>query len=161
MAKHTLNTGGGELDFLLIGLMSQDNLYSAVSAVNDAIGTDLALSDNIPYNLKEGKLFYFSLFYCASEEFGLEYYFIPNSSNLDSAGEKNTSGGDLFSELKVEESTKLIKELPKTDYFLIVKGDDLHLHQFKIAEKLKGAPGILQVQIIEQKELPSRMNLVF
>ena len=56
---------------------------------------------------------------------------------------------------------RLIKELPKTDYFVIVKGEDMHLHQFNIVEKLKAQQGILQVQLIEQRELPSRMNLVF
>jgi hypothetical protein len=163
MAKHTLNSGGGELDFLLLGLMSPENMYTTVSKVNDSLGIDLELSENVPFNLKEGKLFYFSLFNCRSEEFGLEFFFIPNSSNFDPQGnsDNNENAGDLFSELNVEETAKLIKELPKTDYFLIVRGEDLHLFQYKIIERLKQKEEILQVQMIEQKELPSRMNLVF
>ena len=163
MAKHTLNSIGVELDFLLIGLMSQENMYSLASIINDTLELELELVDNIPFNLREGKLFYFSLFNYYKEEFELQFFFIPNTSNLDQVNEFeiNKKQEDLFGDLNVEESTRLIKELPKTDYFLIVKGEDLHFYQFKILEKLKTKNGILQVQMIEQKELPSRMNLVF
>ncbi|MCE3259108.1 MAG: hypothetical protein K0S12_749 [Bacteroidetes bacterium] len=159
MAKHILNTPG-DLDFVLIGISSAENQYSVVSLVNEALGIDLSLSDNVPFNLKDGKLFNFSLFKYYSEEFGLEYCLIPNNSNFEA---DSAAGGsaDLFSDTTVEESTRLIKELPKTDYFLILKGEDLHLFKFKIAEHLKSVKEILQVQNIEPGDLPSRMNLVF
>lgn len=160
MAKHVLHNTSDELDFLLIGLRCAENQYSIVSFINRALGIELALSDNIPYNLKDGKLFYFSLFRYMSEEFGLEYFLIPNTSNFDEQT-NNTQGNDLFAGLDVEESTKLIKELPKTDYFMIVKGEDLHLVQFKITEHLKTIEDIQQLQIIEPRDLPSKMNLVF
>ncbi|MCE3228410.1 MAG: Uncharacterized protein K0S32_2961 [Bacteroidetes bacterium] len=159
MAKHVLNTPT-DLDFVLIGISSAENQYSLVALINETLGTDLALSDNIPYNLKDGKLFYFSLFRFFSEEFGLDYFLIPNNSNFEA--ENNAGGGgDLFSDLNVEESTKLIRELPKTDYFLILKGEDLHLFRFKVLEHLKSIKEIIQVQNIEPGDLPSRMNLVF
>ena len=166
MAKHFLNTNTDDLDFVLIGLMSSENQYSIVTAVNHALGTELTLSDNIPFNLKDKKLFYFSLYRYVSEEFGLEYFLIPNNSNFDepsdiAPSEKSDIGADLFADFNVEESTKLIKELPKTDYFIILKGKDLHLFEFKILEKLKTIKEIIQVQSIEQDDLPSKMNLVF
>lgn len=161
MARYTLSGTSADFDFLLIGIMCQENMYYLVSAVNDVLGTDLSLSDNVPYNLKDGKLFNFSLFHFLSEELALEFFLVPNSSNLEQEPVANQEEADLFSEFNVEESVKLIKELPKTDYFIIVKGEDLHLQQFSIIEKLKKAKKILQVQIIEPKELPSRMNLVF
>ncbi len=164
MAKHFLNNNRDDLDFVLIGLMSSENQYSIVSSVNKALGTEFALSDNIPFNLKDGKLFNFSLFRYVSEEFGLEYFLIPNNSNFEEARFDASNGdivADLFAEFKVEESTKLIKELPKTDYFIILKGEDLHLFQFKIVEQLKTIKDILQVQSIEPRDLPSKMNLVF
>jgi hypothetical protein len=163
MAKHTLHSGEGDLDFLLLGLLSQENVYSVVSMANHALGLEFELNDHVPFNLKEGKLFYFSLYHCESEEFGLEFFLIPNVSDLDASAqsEEKDVAADLFSEMKVEESVRLIKELPKTDYFIIVKGEDMHLHQFNIVERLKAEEGVLQVQIIEPRELPSRMNLVF
>ena len=63
--------------------------------------------------------------------------------------------------MDVDESVKLIKELPKTDYFIILKGEDLHNYQFKIVDKLKTIQEILQVQIIEANELVSKRNLIF
>lgn len=168
MAKHFLNNSNDDLDFLLIGLLSPENQYSIVSSVNKALGTEFTLSDNIPFNLKTGKLFYFSLYRYVSEEFGLEYFLISNNSNFEEAHSQENvnfseqeNKGDLFSDLNVEESTRLIKELPKTDYFIILKGEDLHLFQFKIIEQLKTIKDILQVQTIEPRDLPSRMNLVF
>lgn len=149
----------------MIGILAQDNQYAIVNAVNSALGIDLCLSDNVPYNLKEGKLFYFSLYHYVSEEFGLEYYLIPNSSNFEgphpNESEDKQFGGDLFADTEVEESIKLIKELPKTDYFILLKGEDLHMFRFKIMERLKSVQSILQVQNIEPRDLPSRMNLVF
>lgn len=161
MAKYVLNNSPGDLDFALIGLVCAENQYSLVSEVNNALNIDLALSDNVPYNLKDGKLFYFSLFHFISEEFGLEYYLIPNNSNLETEIKQQQQTNDLFAELNVDESTKLIKELPKTDYFLILKGEDLHMFQYKVIEKLKTIKDIIQVQSIEPGDLPSRMNLVF
>lgn len=161
MGKHVLNNNPDDLDFVLIGITCADNQYSVVSYINNALNIDLALSDNIPFNLKGGKLFNFSLFRYVSEEMGLEYFLIPNNSNLESSTNEWTAGNDLFADLNVEESTKLVKELPKTDYFLILKGEDLHLFQFKIVEHIKTIKEIIQVQNIEPNELPSKMNLVF
>src|SRR4051812_7792951 len=114
MAKHFLNNTGDELDFALIGLLSPENQYSIVSSVNAALGTEFTLSDHVPFNLKDGKLFYFSLYRYVSEEFGLEYFLVSNSSNFEGGKENDNTGEDLFSDVNVEESTRLIKELPKT-----------------------------------------------
>ena len=160
MAKHILNSKD-ELDFVLLGLQSQENQYSLISSVNKTLGTEFILSDHIPYNLKDGKLFYFSLYRFASEEFGIEYFFIPNNSNLDTAQINEVGGEGLFADLNMDENIKLIKELPKTDYFIILKGEDLHLFQFKIIERLKTIKEIIQIQSIEPNDLPSKLNLVF
>jgi hypothetical protein len=160
LAKHFLNSGDEDLDFELLGLLCHENQYVLVSAVNRALGINLALNDNIPLKLKAGKIFYFSLYHDTSEEFGLEYFLIPNKSNLDTSSVGNT-GSDLFAEMEVEERAALIKELPKTDYFVILKGQDLHLYKHKIMEQIKTAAEIIQVQSIEPRNLPSRMNLVF
>ncbi|MBI2720673.1 MAG: IPExxxVDY family protein [Bacteroidetes bacterium] len=161
MAKYTLTGNSHDLDFVLIGISSAENQYSIVSHINNALGIDLVLSDNVPFNLKDGKLFYFSLYKFVSEEMGLEYYLTPNTSNFDSAAADKWSENNLFADLNVDESTRLVKELPKTDYFLILKGEELHLFQFKIMDLLKSIKEIIQLQNIEPNDLPSKMNLIF
>jgi len=95
------------------------------------------------------------------EDLGLEYFLIPNTSNLEDPNLNTVGANNLFTGLDIDESVKLVKELPKTDYFLIIKGEDLHYYQFKIMEKLKTIPEILQVQTIEANDLPSKRNLIF
>ena len=161
MAKHTLNTSNDDFDFVLIGLMCANSQYQVVGAINAILKINLHLQSYIPYNLKDGKLFNFSLYYFCDEELGLEYNIIPNQSNLEGPTINSTNANDLFSTTNVEESVRLIKELPKTDFFIILKGEDLHNYQFKIMDKLKTVNDFLQVQAIAVEELPSKRNLMF
>lgn len=161
MAKHILNTSENDFNFALLGIVCLENQYSILSLINDALQIKLRLSDYVPFSLKDSKLFKFSLYHYADEELGLEYFLIPNVSNFE---EPNMNAGlveDLFSGVDVDESVKLVKELPKTDYFIIAKGEDLHYYQFKIMEKLKTIEEIIQVQTIEANDLPSKRNLIF
>lgn len=167
MAKHVLQNSDDEIDFVLIGLSTSENQYVLVSLIDRNLNINLRLSDHVPFALKDSKLFHFSLYHFLDEEIGLEYFFISNSSNFEVpiaiGTNPNSAGseGDLFSGIEVDESVKLIKELPKTDYFLILKGEDLHNYQFKIIQKLKTLPEIIQIQAIEPIDLPSRRNLIF
>lgn len=162
MAKHVLQNSDDEIDFVLIGLTSSENQYVLASLVDHTLNIRLRLSENVPFALKDSKLFHFALYHFLDEEIGLEYFFISNSSNFEEPN-PNSSGtaNDLFSGVEIDESVKLIKELPKTDYFLILKGEDLHNYQFKIIQKLKALPEIIQIQAIEPVDLPSRRNLIF
>ena len=166
MAKYVLNTSDEDLDFVLIGITCLENQYSVAALIDDALKIKLALSSYIPFNLKEGRIFKFSLYNFLDEELGLEYFFIPNNSNFEvpidtGTNINNSSAPDLFAGMSVDENIKLIKELPKTDYLLILKGEDLHNYQFKVIEKLKNMPEIIQIQAIEPQDLPSRRNLIF
>ena len=49
----------------------------------------------------------------------------------------------------------------KTDYFLILKGEDIHQYQFKVLDRLKTIEEVIQVQTIEANDLPSKRNLIF
>lgn len=159
MAKHVLNTSDDDFDFVLIGISCSENQYRLVSEINDALAIDLFLSDYLPFNLKDGKIFSFSLFRFLDEELRLEYFFIPNTSNYNEPNPN--SADDLFAGIDIDESIKLVKELPKTDYFLILKGEDLHNVQFKIMERLKTIAEIVQLQSIEPNDLQSKRNLIF
>jgi hypothetical protein len=161
MAKHVLNTNDDDLDFVLIGISCLESQYVVASLIDNVLKINLSLSDYVPFNLKEGRIFKFSLYRFLDEELGLEYFFIPNTSNFEEPNMNIANTGNLFAGLDVDESVKLIKELPKTDYFLILKGEDLHNYQFKIIDKLKSRSEIIQIQAIEPQELASRRNLIF
>ena len=161
MAKHFLNTGEDELNFALIGIACAEDQYRMVSLLNDALNINLSLSDYLPLLAKDDKVFKFSLFRFVDEDLRLEFNCIPNNSNFDEPHIEQAQSLDLFNGLKLDESSKLIRELPKTDYFLILKGDETHSYQFKIIDKLKKIPDIIQIQTIEPQELSSRKNLIF
>src|SRR5436190_9247563 len=136
MAKHTLQNSDDDLDFALVGITASCDQYEMIAFVDETLNTKFFLSDYIPFGLKDGKLFKFSLYRYLDEELGLEYYFIPNTSNFDEPAEA-FQGNMLFDGLNVETSVRLVKELPKTDYFLILKGEDLLHYQFRIVELSK------------------------
>jgi hypothetical protein len=161
LAKYVLNTSDDDFDFVLIGLVCLENQYHVINAVNEALKINLILSDYLPFNLKGGKLFKFSLYHFIDEALGIDYYLIPNTSNFEEPNINETKSDDLFGGFDVDESVKLIKELPKTDYFILLKGEDLHNYQFKIVDKLKTIQDVIQVQTIEPNELSSKRNLIF
>jgi len=161
LAKHILNSAGDELDFFLVGIVCPEDQYRMISLINDALGTDLLLTTFIPFDMKMGQAFTFSLFSYTDEELGIHYDVIPNNSNFEEPNINQGSAPNLFSDVGVDESVKLIKELPKTDYFLILKGEDLHMHQFRILDRLKTIGAIVQLQPIQAADLPSRRNLIF
>ena len=161
MAKYVLNTGNDELQFVLFGITCGEDQYRLVSLINDVLNINLILSDYLPLTTKGERVFKFSLFKYADEDLRLEFNLIPNNSNFEEPNLSLSQSDDLFSGLNLDESSKLIKELPKTDYFLLLKGDETHLYQFKIIEKLKSIPEIIQIQNIEPQELSSKRNLIF
>ncbi len=161
LAKHTLNTSHEDYDFVLIGITSSENQYFLNSVIGDALNFNFYLSDYIPFSLKEGRIFKFSLYRFLDDELGLEYFFIPNTSNFEDVNPNQFPENSLFAELEVEESVRLIKELPKTDYFIILKGENIHNVQHKVIDRLKTIPEIIQLQLIEATELQSKSNLIF
>jgi hypothetical protein len=160
LAKYVLNSGD-DYDFILLGIVCPEDQYRMCSLLNDALRIDLRLSDFVPLILKGGKVFNFSLFRFADEELGLEYFFVSNTSNFEQPSTVQQGGNGVFSELEVDESARLVKELPRTDYFLILKGENLHNRQFKVIDAIKTIAEIIQVQSIQPNELASRRNLIF
>jgi len=159
MAKYTLNNEE-DLDFAAISISCPDDLYATLNAVDAALGIELLLIEHAPFTLKANKVFKFSLYQHVDEDLGLEYFFIPNLSDFEVSNEMR-AGQDLFSEEKVEERTRLIKELPRTDYFLTLKGEALEHTSLLITELLRQCPTFTQVNPIAVQDLPSRRNLIF
>jgi hypothetical protein len=160
MAKHILQNSDADLDFVLVGITSFCDQYEIIAVVDDTLKTKFFLSDYIPFGLKDGNLFKFSLYKYLDEELGLEYYLIPNSSNFEEPKETFQTNL-LFDRMDVETSVRLVKELPKTDYFLVLKGEDLLNYQFRIVELLRKCPGVISATALDPMDLPSRRNLIF
>jgi hypothetical protein len=83
LAKHVLNIAAEELDFFLIGIACPEDQYRTISMINETLGTDLTLSNYIPFNLRSGKIFNFSLYSYTDNELGIQYEVVPNSSNFE------------------------------------------------------------------------------
>lgn len=162
MAKYTLDKID-DFNFLLIGIVCPENQYVLTSRINDALKIDLQLEDYIDLSHRMGKDFKFSFFCFVDEEFNLEYNLIPNRSNYTPKEKKEEDGGDLFSLFNegVDESSRLIPELTKTDYLLLIKGDEYYHFIHRITEALKTIPEIIAVQEVVPDKLSSRSNLIF
>lgn len=163
MAKHTLHSDPEEFNFLLFGIACSDNQYVLASNINGALGIDLQLHDYIDLSHRMGKDFKFSFFNYLDEEFNLEYNLIPNKSNnvAKEGGDVNTD--DLFSAFNenIDESSRLIPELTKTDFLLLIKGDEHYNFTYKITDALKKIPEIISLQEIIPEKLSNKNNLIF
>lgn len=162
MAKpHVLNINEEDFEFALLGLSILKDQYETAISINDTLLIRLELNNNFSLALKDNKLFSFSLFTYVDKEFGIEYLLIPNASNFEEPNINTAGNTDLFAEVAVEERSLLVKELPKTDYFLILKGEEIEGHKHKVIQRIKTMADLLSVQLIDVSELPSRSNLVF
>lgn len=163
MAKYTLNSDPEDFNFLLFGIASSENQYVLASTINSALGIDLRLSNYIDLSHRMGKDFKFSFFDYLDEEFNLEYNLIPNKSNNVAKEKTEKQDGDLFSMFNenVDESSRLIPELTKTDYLLLIKGDEHYNFTYKITDALKKIPEIISLQEIIPEKLANKNNLIF
>jgi hypothetical protein len=163
MAKYTLHNDPDEFNFLLFGIACSENQYVLASNINTALGIDLHLSDYIDLSHRMGKDFKFSFFNYLDEEFNLEYNLVPNKSNNVPKEDGAANSGDLFSAFNenVDESSRLIPELTKTDYLLLIKGDEHYNFTYKITEALKKIPEIISLQEIIPEKLSNKNNLIF
>lgn len=168
MAKQSINyfeleQTPEDYNFLLFGIASSDNQYVIANAINDVLNIDLQLADYIDLSHRIGKDFKFSFYSYTDEAFNLEYNLIPNKSNFVANANEKKSEGDLFAMFNesVDESSRLIPELTKTDFLLLIKGDEHYHYGYKIQELLKSIPEIISLQEIIPDKLSSKSNLIF
>jgi hypothetical protein len=163
LAKYTLDTKADDFNFLLIGIGCSNNQYVVANAINEVMQIDLQLQNYIDLSHKLGRDFRFSFYSFFDEEFNIEYNLIPNRSNNSENSGKKDASGDLFSMFNesIDESSRLIPELTKTDYLFLVKGDEFYHYSYKITDALKKIPDIISIQEIIPDKLSSRNNLIF
>jgi hypothetical protein len=162
MAKYTLEKPD-DFNFLLYGIVCPDNQYVLVNAINATLDIDLRLEEYIDLSHRMGKDFKFSFYSFLDEEFNLEYNLLPNRSNYTPKENQEDREGDLFAMFNenVDESSRLIPELTKTDYLLLIKGDEFYHFSHKISSALKSVSEIVAVQEVVPEKLSSRSNLIF
>ena len=162
MAKHTLDFTD-DFNFLLYGISSNENQYLLVNNINNALHIDLRLESYIDLSHRIGKEFRFSFFSFMDDELNLEYILIPNRSNFTNEEKSQTDKNNLFSLLNenFDESSRLIPELTKTDYLLLIKGDEYYHHSYKIADAIKKTESVIRLQEIIPDTLESKSNLIF
>lgn len=163
MAKHVLYTDPEDYNFLLFGIACPDNQYVLANNINQVLNIDLRLEEYIDLSHRMGKDFKFSFYTFIDEELNLEYNLIPNRSNFVANEEPQKDSGDLFSLFNenVDESSRLIPELTKTDFLLLIKGDEHYHHSYKITDALKQIQEIITIQEIIPDQLSSKNNLIF
>jgi hypothetical protein len=162
VAKHVLHNDVNFFDFVLIGISSVEDQYVVVNNINQTLNIDLALSHHLRSASKNTDLFDFSVYAFIDEDLGLEYYVIPNKSN-HRPKQKTSPSKDLFSDSKqnIEQSILLIAELPRTNYFLLLKGESAIHEQYNVFTMLRKIDCIEQVHKIIPEKLASRNNLIF
>lgn len=163
MAKHVLNTLEEDFNFLLYGLSTAENQYYIVSLLNDTLNINLSLDNYIDLSHRMNKDFKFSMYSFLDEKFMLEFILIPNKSNYVAKEQNTDAENDLFSMFneEVDESSKLIPELKRTDYLLMIKGEENYKYEYRINERLKTLKKIVTVQEIVPDTLSNKNNLIF
>lgn len=162
MAKYTLQNDENIFDFVLIGISSNENQYVIINNINSQLNIDLFLHENLKLSQKNHEIFEFSIYHFSHQEMALEYFLVPNKSNYKSTIQSKAVN-DLFSNTgqSFEETVLLINELPRTDYFLLLKGESAIHEQYNVFKLLKEIEVINQVHEIIPEKLSSRNNLIF
>lgn len=165
MKTHNLDINAEEhFDFDLFSITCTESIYRVVHELNQALNIDLQLNDLLDFTHKEGEDFYFPLYSFAHEELNIEFNVLPNQTSFQPKieGEQPISM-DLFAG-DIEHTTKLIPELEKSDYFLLIKGDNRYLYNHTIFEAIKLNPAFIivhEVFIEDLKDKKAKGNLLF
>ena len=165
MATHTLDIFDDEhFDFDIFSITSTETIYTIINALNQELNIDFKLKDLLDFNHKDGENFYFPLYTFWHNDLNIEFNLISNQTSFQPPETKNTNSAfDLFAG-DIERTTKLLPELEKSDYFLIIKGDNRYLHNFAIYEAIKKNKNFITVYEIyleNLKDKKSKTNLLF
>ncbi len=165
MATYSLDNFAEEIfDFDIFSITCTESIYKVVFELNQALSINLQLNDLLDFKHKEGEDFYFPLFTFEHEALNIEFNLLPNQTSFQPKSETITQKTiDLF-EGDIEQTTKLIPELEKSDYFLIIKGDTRYLYNHIIFESIRLNPTFIIVQqlfIEDLKDKKAKRNLLF
>ena len=150
-------------DFDLFSITCRESIYRVIHELNNELNIDLQLNDLLDYTHKEGEDFYFPVYSFLHEELNIEFNLLPNQTSFQPNVKTKQQPQDLFAG-EVEQSTKLMPELDKTDYLLLIKGDNRYLYNHTILETIQQNENFIAVHelfIEDIKDKKSRTNLLF
>ncbi len=165
MAVHNLDIFDEEhFDFDIFSITSTESIYTVISALNTALNIDFQLQELLEFSHKDGEQFYFPLYRFLHDDLNIEFNLVANQTSFQPEhANKVQPGLDLFGG-DVERTTKLIPELEKSDYFLIIKGDNRYLHNHAIFEAIRFNPSfitVFEIYLENLKDKKSKSNLLF
>ena len=165
MATYNLDINAEEhFDFDLFSITCTESIYRVVHELNQALNIDLQLTDLLDFTHKQGEDFYFPLYGFNHEELNIEFNLLPNQTSFQPKAEgAKPPEFDLFAG-DIEQTTLLLPELEKSDYFLIIKGDNRYLYNHTIFEAIKLNPIFIIVREVfteDLKDKKSKGNLLF
>ncbi|SHF79134.1 hypothetical protein SAMN05443549_101359 [Flavobacterium fluvii] len=162
MAIHKLDLGEfDEIDYHLIAIHTSLEDYRLAYFINQKLPINLGKNKNeIQINIKEGET-KFSRFYYYDVEKEIFWNLIQNKNEV--IQQKNNSGGNLFSNINMEVSTKvyLLPEFKKVDYFLKIENMDKATDLLKIQSILNTIESISTAYSVETNKIKSKNNLIF
>ena len=163
MATYSLDIHAEEhFDFDLFSIACNESIYRVILELNNDLDIDLQLNELLDYTHKEGEDFYFPVYSFQHVELNIEFNLLQNQSSFQPTVKKKQAT-DLFAG-EVEHTTRLMPELDKTDYFLLIKGDNRYLYNHTILETIQQNSSFSTVHelfIEDIKDKRSRTNLLF
>ncbi len=164
MATYSLDINAEEhFDFDLFSITCNESIYRVIHELNRDLNIDLQLIDLLDYTHKEGEDFYFPVYSFLQEELNIEFNLLQNQTSFQPNVKRQQQSLDLFGG-QVEQTTRLMPELDKSDYFLLIKGDNRYLYNHTILETVKSNANFIAVHelfIEDIKDKKSRTNLLF
>jgi hypothetical protein len=165
MATYSLDINAEEhFDFDIFSITCTESIYRVVHELNQSLNIDLQLNDLLDFTHKEGEDFYFPLYTYSHDELNIEFNLLPNQTSFQPKVEGvKPKEFDLFAG-DVEQTTHLIPELEKSDYFLLIKGDNRYLYNHAIFESIKLNSTFIivhEVFIEDLKDKKAKGNLLF
>ena len=162
MAIHRLDLGEfDEIDYHLIAIHTSLEDYRLAYFINQKISLNLSRNKNeIQINIKEGET-KFSRFVYDDKKNGIFWNLIQNKNEV--IQQKNESSQNLFSNIKMEISTKvhLLPEFKKVDYFLKIENLDDKIDLTNVQTLLNTIENISTVYSVEINKIKSKNNLIF
>lgn len=165
MAKHNLDIFNEVLfDFDIFSITCNESIYTVINELNIALNIDFQLKELLDFIHKDGAKFYFPLYSFFHSELSIEFNLISNQTSFQPNESKIAQQNfDLFSG-DIEHTTMLLPELEKSDYFLIIKGDNRSQHNHDIFESFRKNPNFIttsEIYLETLKDKKSKNNLLF
>ncbi len=165
MPVYNLDISADEhFDFDVLSITSNESVYRIIHELNNDLNIELELQELLDFTHKEGEDFYFPVYGYTYEEINIDFHLLPNLTSYQPKKQPTIKQlPDLFAG-EIEHTTKLLPELDKTDYFLLIKGVNRYLYNHTVLETLqqnKQFTAVHEIFLSDIKDKKSRSNLLF